>query len=255
MQLDDLKIIVTGAAAGMGAHFAMRLAEAGAQVAAGDVNTDGLASLASATAELPGAVHTRRLDVADGDSIAGFVDWAFEQMGGLNGLVNNAGIIRDGLLVKKQRDTGEIVSMSREAWQQVIDINLTGATMMVRDAVAKMAASDQSPGVVINMSSIARHGNRGQSNYVAAKAALAANTVTWAREFSRFGVRVGAVAPGMIETPMTQGMNQKARDALVARIPAGRIGVPEDIWRAVKFIIECDYFTGETIDVHGGLAM
>jgi hypothetical protein len=103
------------------------------------------------------------------------------------------------------------------------------------------------------MSSIARHGNRGQSNYVSAKAALAANTVTWAREFAAFGIRVGAVAPGMIETPMTQGMNQKARDALVANIPVGRIGLPEDIWLAVKFVLECDYFNGRCIDVDGGL--
>ena len=88
-----------------------------------------------------------------------------------------------------------------------------------------------------------------------AKAALAANTNTWSREFARFGIRVGAIAPGMIETPMTQGMNQKARDALVARIPVGRIGAPEDIWVAVKFVIECDYFNGKVIDVDGGLAM
>jgi 3-oxoacyl-[acyl-carrier protein] reductase len=109
--------------------------------------------------------------------------------------------------------------------------------------------------VVVNMSSVARYGNRGQSNYSAAKAALAANTVTWAREFASFGVRVGAVAPGMIETPMTQGMNQKARDALVAAIPVGRIGVPDDIWLAVRFILECDYFNGRCIDVDGGLSM
>lgn len=255
MKLSDLKIIVTGAAAGMGAHFSKRLAEAGAQVAAGDVNAEGLEALAKETEGLDGAVHTRALDVSDDASVAGFVDWAAETMGGLNGLINNAGIIRDGLLVKKKRDSGEILTMSRETWQQVIDVNLTGATMMVRDTVAKMAALDCKPGVIVNMSSVSRHGNRGQSNYVAAKAALAANTVTWAREFSKFGVRVGAIAPGMIETPMTQGMNQKARDALVARIPVGRIGVPEDIWHAVKFIIECDYLTGETIDVHGGLAM
>jgi 3-oxoacyl-[acyl-carrier protein] reductase len=118
-----------------------------------------------------------------------------------------------------------------------------------------MAATDQRPGVIVNMSSIARHGNRGQSNYVSAKAALAANTVTWSREFAPFGIRVGAVAPGMIETPMTQGMNQKARDALVANIPVGRIGLPEDIWLAVKFVLECEYYNGGTIDVDGGLKM
>jgi 3-oxoacyl-[acyl-carrier protein] reductase len=255
MQLSSLKVIVTGGAQGMGAHFARRLAEAGAQVAAGDVKEDGLAALAESTRGLPGKVHTRKLDVASEAEIGGFVDWAAEAMGGLNGLINNAGILRDGLLVKKDRTTGQVTKLTREQWDAVIGVNLTGATFMVRDTVAKMVAADQRPGVVVNLSSIARHGNRGQSNYVSAKAALAANTVTWSREFASFGIRVGAVAPGMIETPMTQGMNQKARDALVANIPVGRIGAPEDIWLAVKFVIECDYFSGGTIDVDGGLAM
>jgi len=255
MQLSSLKIIITGGAQGMGAHFARRLAEAGAQVAAGDVKEDGLAQLVESTAGLPGKVHVRKLDVSSEDEVGAFVDWAADAMGGLNGLINNAGILRDGLLVKKDRTTGQVSKLTREQWDAVIAVNLTGATLMVRDAVAKMVATEQRPGVIVNMSSIARHGNRGQSNYVSAKAALAANTVTWAREFAPFGVRVGAVAPGMIETPMTQGMNQKARDALVASIPVGRIGVPEDIWLAVKFVLECDYFNGDTIDVHGGMAM
>jgi 3-oxoacyl-[acyl-carrier protein] reductase len=255
MQLSQLKIIVTGAAQGMGAHFARRLAEAGAQVAAGDVKDDGLAALAEATRGLPGRVHVRKLDVANEADVGGFVDWAYGAMSGLNGVISNAGILRDGLLVKKDKTTGAITKLSKEQWDAVIAVNLTGATFIVRDAVAKMAATDQRPGVVVNMSSVARHGNRGQSNYTAAKAALAANTVTWSREFAAFGVRVGAVAPGMIETPMTQGMNQKARDALVANIPVGRIGVPEDIWLAVKFVLECDYFNGRTIDVDGGLSM
>jgi 3-oxoacyl-[acyl-carrier protein] reductase len=175
-------------------------------------------------------------------------------MGGLTGLVNNAGILRDGLLVKRDRTTGNITKLSRADWQAVIDVNLTGATLMVRDVVAKMVEGGQK-GVIVNISSIARHGNRGQSNYSAAKAALATNTKTWAHEFAPFGIRVGAVAPGMVDTPMTQGMNQKARDALVAAIPVGRVGVPEDIWLAVRFVIECDYFNGRTIDVDGGLSM
>jgi 3-oxoacyl-[acyl-carrier protein] reductase len=255
MKLSDSKIIVTGGAAGMGAHFSKRLAEAGAQVAVGDVNEAGLAELAEACKGLPGAIHTRKLDVSDDAQIASFVDWAYDAMGGLNGLVNNAGILRDRLLVKKDRNTGQIAKMSREDWQIVLDVNLTGATFMVRDVVAKMLAHEQRPGVIVNISSIARHGNRGQSNYVSAKASLAANTLTWAREFASYGIRVGAVAPGMIETPMTMGMNQKARDALVSSIPVGRIGEPEDIWLAVKFIIECDYFNARTIDVDGGLSM
>jgi len=255
MQLSSLKIIVTGAAQGMGAHFARRLAEAGATVAAADVKEDGLAALAESTQGLPGKVHTRKLDVASEAEVGAFVDWAHGAMGGLNGLINNAGILRDGLLVKKDRTSGEVTKLSKEQWDAVIAVNLTGATFMVRDTVAKMVSTEQGPGVVVNMASIARHGNRGQSNYVSAKAALAANTVTWSREFAPFKVRVGAVAPGMIETPMTQGMNQKARDALVANIPVGRIGLPEDIWVAVKFVLECDYFNGRTIDVDGGLAM
>lgn len=248
MKLSDLKIIVTGGAQGMGAYFATKLLEAGAKVAAGDVNEEGLA-------KLPEGIFRRKLDVSNEAECEAFVAWAHESMGGLNGLVNNAGILRDGLLVKKDKATGQVVKLTAAQWNAVIGVNLTGATFMVREVVAKMVATETKPGVVVNMSSVARHGNRGQSNYVAAKASLAANTVTWAREFAPFGVRVGAIAPGMIETPMTQGMNQKARDALVASVPVGRIGVPEDIWLAVKFVLECDYFNGRTIDVDGGLVM
>jgi len=248
MQLKDMKVIVTGGAQGMGAHFATRLMEAGAQVAVGDVNEERLAAL-------PSAIHRRRLDVSKEEECVAFVQWAHEAMGGLNGLINNAGILRDSLLVKKDRTTGEVKKLSTADWNAVVAVNLTGATFMVREVVAKMVQTDQRPGVIVNMSSIARHGNRGQSNYVSAKAALAANTFTWAREFAPFGIRVGAVAPGMVETPMTQGMNQKARDALVANIPVGRIGLPEDLWLAVKFVLECEYFNGRTIDVDGGLTM
>ena len=176
-------------------------------------------------------------------------------MGGLNGLVNNAGIIRDGLLVKKDRKTGEVKRMPTADWDAVIGVNLTGAALMVRETVAQMLEAEERPGVIVNISSVSRHGNRGQSNYVAAKAALAANTVTWAREFARYGIRATAVAPGMIETPMTKGMHQKARDALVAAIPVGRIGEPEDIWQAVRFAVECEYFNGRCLDVDGGLVM
>ncbi len=248
MELSKLKIIVTGAGGGMGAHFATRLHEAGAKVAVGDVNEAGLE-------KLPSGIFKRKLDVSSEDDIAAFTQWAHEQMGGLNGLINNAGILRDGLLVKKDKATGEIKKLSKADWDAVIGVNLTGATFMVRELVAKMLETGEKPGVIVNISSIARHGNRGQSNYSAAKAALAANTVTWAKEFAPYGVRCTAVAPGMVETPMTQGMNQKARDALVAAIPVGRVGVPEDLWLAVKFCLECDYFNARTIDVDGGLSM
>jgi 3-oxoacyl-[acyl-carrier protein] reductase len=254
MKLQDLKIIVSGAASGMGRHFSLRLVEAGAQVAAGDVNEGGLAETA-AMAKGPGKIHTRRLDVASEADVGQFVDWAHGAMGGLNALINNAGILRDGLLVKKDKETGQVKKLTKEQWDAVIGVNLTGATLLARDCVAKMVTTDTRPGVVVNMSSVARHGNRGQSNYSAAKAALAANTKTWSLEWAPFGIRCGAIAPGMVETPMTQGMNQKARDALVAAIPVGRIGTPEDLWVAVRFVLECDYFDGRTIDVDGGLGL
>jgi 3-oxoacyl-[acyl-carrier protein] reductase len=247
MNLNDLKIIVTGGASGMGAHFAHRLHEAGAKVAVGDVNE-------ALLAELPAGIARRKLDVSNEEDIASFVPWAAKEMGGLNALVNNAGILRDGLLVKKDRETGAVKKFSSADWNAVLGVNLTGATFMVRDVVAHMVETNTRPGVIVNMSSISRHGNRGQSNYVAAKAALAANTLTWAREFASYGIRVTGIAPGMVETPMTKGMNQKARDAVVAAIPVGRIGIPEDLWIAVKFALECDYFNSRTIDVDGGLS-
>ncbi|MBK8999496.1 MAG: SDR family oxidoreductase [Myxococcales bacterium] len=248
MKLDSLKIIVTGAGRGMGAHFAKQLAAAGAKVAAGDVDEAGLA-------ELPAGIARRRLDVSNEEDCVAFTRWAASELGGLNALVNNAGIIRDGLLVKRDRETGKVTTLSTDDWQRVLAVNLTGATFMVRELAKTMVEAGTRPGVVVNISSVSRHGNRGQSNYVAAKAALAANTVTWAREFASYGIRVGCIAPGMVETPMTQGMNQKARDALVAAIPVGRIGVPEDLWLAVRFVLECDYFNGRCVDVDGGLVM
>lgn len=247
MKLDQLKIIVTGGASGMGACFAKHLHAAGARVAVGDIN-EGL------LAELPQGIARRKLDVSKEDDVVSFVGWADEILGGVNALVNNAGIIRDGLLVKKDKETGAVKRFSTDEWNAVIGVNLTGATFMVREVVARMVEKGTQPGVIVNMSSISRHGNRGQSNYVAAKAALAANTLTWAREFAQFGIRVTAIAPGMVETPMTRGMHQKARDAVVAQIPVGRIGTPDDLWVAVRFALECDYFNARTIDVDGGLS-
>ena len=140
MKLEDLKIIVTGAARGMGAHFACRLQELGAQVAAGDVDEAGLA-------ELPPGIHRRRLDVANDQDVAGFVAWAAESMGGLNGLINNAGIIRDALLVRKNRDTGAVERLSRKDWDSVLAVNLTGATMMAQEVLAHMLERDVTGGV------------------------------------------------------------------------------------------------------------
>ena len=247
MNLKDLKVIVTGGASGMGACFVRRLHEAGARVAVGDVNE-------ALMTELPAGIARRKLDVSREDDVVDFVAWAGKELGGLNALVNNAGILRDGLLVKQDRETKAIKKLTLDEWNAVIGVNLTGATLMVREVAAYMIQSGTRPGVIVNMSSISRHGNRGQSNYVAAKAALAANCVTWALELAPHAIRVCGIAPGMIETPMTRGMNQKAREAVVAKIPVGRIGSPDDIYAAVRFAFECDYFNARTIDVDGGLS-
>lgn len=260
MKLEDLKIVVSGAASGMGRHFAVRLAEAGAKVAVGDVNEAGLAETSALAAKAKGKIVARRLDVSSESDVAAFVDWAHDALGGLNALINNAGVLRDGLLVKRDRATGQIQKLGKEPWDAVLGVNLTGAMLLARDTVARIVGDPAGPaepgtsrGVVVNISSISRHGMRGQSNYSAAKAALAAITRTWALEWGPFGIRCGAVAPGMVETPMTRAMNAKAREALVAAIPIGRIGEPEDLWLAVKFVLECDYFNARTIDVDGGL--
>jgi len=176
-------------------------------------------------------------------------------MGGLDVLVNNAGIFRDGLLVKKDRETGEIKKMSLRKWQSVIDVDLTGPFLTTREFAAKAIESGSSASVVVNISSIARHGNRGQSNYSAAKAGLIADTRVWAIELARHGIRTGAVAPGFVDTPILEGMPPEVLNQMLKPVPLRRVAQPQEIYLAVKFIIECDYFTGRCIDVDGGLAL
>jgi 3-oxoacyl-[acyl-carrier protein] reductase len=255
MKLQDLKIVVSGGGSGMGRHFAVRLAEAGARVVVGDVNESGLAETLEMAGSARARISVRRVDVASEAEVAAFVEWADGEMHGVNALVNNAGVLRDGLLVKKDKETGTIQKLAKSDWDTVIGVNLTGAALLAREVVARIARAGTRPGVVVNVSSISRHGIRGQSNYSASKAGLAALTRVWALEWAPFGVRCAAVAPGMVETPMTRSMNQKARDALVAAIPVGRIAEPEDLWLAVRFALECDYFNGRVVDVDGGLGV
>jgi 3-oxoacyl-[acyl-carrier protein] reductase len=251
MELTDLKIIVTGAASGMGRYFTEQLVKAGARVYAADVNEEALAALAS---EVEG-VATGRCDVANESDVAAMIDDAWEQLGGLNGLVNNAGIFRDGLLVKEDKDSGAVKKMSLAQWQKVIDIDLTGPFLCTRDFAAKLIETRTKPGVIVNMSSVARHGNRGQSNYSAAKAGLVADTKVWSQELARYGIRVGAIAPGFIDTPILQGMRPEVLEGLVKTVPMRRVGAPYEIWLGVKFIVECDYFTGRCLDIDGGLVL
>ncbi len=250
MKLNELHIIVTGAASGLGKCFALELASAGANVMACDVNEEGLAELAN---EAKGNLETATTNVADEDDVIALVEATVDAFGSVNGLVNNAGIFRDALLVSKDRESGEVRKMSLRHWQQVIDVDLTGPFLCTREVAARMIEDDVKPGVIVNISSVSRHGNRGQSNYSAAKAGLVADTKLWAEELSRYGIRVGAIAPGFVQTPILEAMKPQMLESLLKGVPLRRAGKPEEIWQAVKFVIECDYFTGRCIDVDGGI--
>lgn len=252
MRLDELKIIVTGAASGMGKHFALRLAEGGAKVVASDVNQAALEALVQESSDLAGEIFAVACDVSKEDQVVAMVGKAFDVMGGLNGLVNNAGIFRDSMLVKKGKD-GSIRKMSMEDWNAVIGVDLTGPFLCTREFAAKLLETDSKPGVVVNISSVSRHGNMGQSNYSAAKAGLVADTRLWAGELARHGIRVGAIAPGFIDTPILQGMRPEVLDKVLQGVPLRRAGQCEEIFMGVKFIVECDYFTGRCLDIDGGL--
>ena len=183
MELSNAKAIITGAGSGMGRTFAVQLAAGGAQVVAADINPEGLIETAAAAETLPGSITTVTANVTDEDSVRSLITAASEAMGGVNVLINNAGIFRDGLLVNVDRETGKVKrSMSLNQWQQVIDVDLTGPFLCTREFVTECIDSETRDAVVVNISSVSRHGNRGQSNYSAAKAGLVADTKLWALE-------------------------------------------------------------------------
>jgi 3-oxoacyl-[acyl-carrier protein] reductase len=253
MNLTDAKILVTGGGSGMGRAFTLSLARDGADVAFCDLNTEAIAAVEAEGADLPGKVVGFEANVANEDDVVKLIADAAEALGGLNGLVNNAGIFRDGLLVSKDRRTGAIKKMSLKNWQSVIDVDLTGPFLCTREFVARCVETDTKPAVVISISSISRHGNRGQTNYSAAKAGLIADTKLWALELSRYGIRFGAIAPGFVDTPILQGMRPEVLEQVLKGVPLGRAGTTGEIYAGVKFIVECDYFTGRCLDIDGGL--
>ncbi len=248
MQLTDMRALVTGAARGLGQHFVTELARRGARVVAGDIDGAGLRRLRE---HVPGVTPVIA-DVAVEASVRALVDTAHRTLGGIDLLINNAGILRDGLLAT--RDADGVRKLPLDLWQRVIDVNLTGAFLVAREVTARMIA-DERPGIIINISSLARSGNPGQSSYAAAKAGLDACTRTWALELAPHGIRVGGVAPGVIDTPIVHDISDAAMRDLVAAIPLGRIGAPREVWQAVELIIACDFFTGRTIELDGGARM
>ena len=255
MQLTTAKALVTGGGSGMGRNFVLNFAKAGADVAFCDVNEDAIAETEALAADCAGTVRGFVANVADEEAVEGLIKDAAAALGGLNVLVNNAGIFRDGLLVKKDRETGAIKKMSLKNWNMVLAVDLTGPFLCTREFAAHCIENNEDAGVVVNISSIARHGNVGQSNYSAAKAGLIADTKLWAVELARHKIRTGAVAPGFIDTPILQGMRPEVLEKMLRNVPLRRAGQADEIFAAVRFIVECEYFTGRCIDVDGGLTL
>ena len=246
-------IAITGAGGGLGAAMARRLAAEGARLALLDFRYELLEELAS---EL-GLDEKHLLLLPCDVSKEADVDDAFariaEHFGRLDVLVNNAGITRDALTLKF-RD-GELVSrMSLENWQAVMNVNLTGVFLCGRAAAEQMIRAGNG-GLIINISSISRAGNMGQVNYSATKAGVAAMTVTWSKEFARYGIRANTISPGFIGTEMVRAMKPEALAKLSAMIPSGRIGEPDEIAHAVQFLVENDYVNGRNIEVDGALRL
>jgi 3-oxoacyl-[acyl-carrier protein] reductase len=175
------------------------------------------------------------------------------QLGGVDALVNNAGVTRDALLVKV-RDGKMEKKMSLAAWQAVTDVDLKGVFLCAREAAVRMIERGVG-GAIVNVSSISRAGNAGQTNYAAAKAGVVAMTVTWAKELARHGIRVAALAPGFSDTPMVAAMSERARARVAASNPHGRHARPEEIAHSVRYILENDYFNGRVLEVDGGLRL
>ncbi|SHK58905.1 SDR family oxidoreductase [Halomonas caseinilytica] len=253
MQLDNKVIAITGGAQGLGLAMAERLGRRGAILALldrdGERLDEALGNLEHAGIRAQGF----GVDVAEEGSVREAFSAIESSLGPLDGLVNNAGIVRDGMLVKV-RDGRVETTMSLSQWQSVIDVNLTGVFLCGREAAARMIEAGRA-GVIVNISSISRAGNRGQSNYSAAKAGVAALTVTWAGELARHDIRVGGVAPGFIETEMTASIREDMLERITAGVPLKRLGQPEDIAESVAFIFENDYFTGRILECDGGLRL
>jgi len=251
MNLKDKTIVITGGAQGLGLEMARMCAVEGAQLALIDMNNEQLAAAATELAVLT-KVHTYVANVADEAQVEATFAQIDRDFTGIDGLINNAGILRDGLLLKVK--DGELVAkMPLQQFQSVIDVNLTGVFLCGREAAALMVKQGRK-GVIINMSSVARAGNMGQTNYAASKAGVVAMTVTWARELGRYGIRVGAIAPGVIRTAMTDAMKPEARERLEKMKPVGRLGEAAEIAHTAKYIFENDFFTGRVVEIDGGIA-
>jgi 3-oxoacyl-[acyl-carrier protein] reductase len=242
---DNEKIaIVTGGARGIGKAIVEQLLALGMTVVAVDMRQDLLQDLPDLLNNPGDKLHTRTLDVTDSDGFTKLIDEIVEKFGHIDVLVNNAGITRDGLLLR----------MSDDDWNLVLKVNLTSAFFGTRAAAKYMIRQKQ--GSIINMASYSGiEGNRGQANYASSKAGMIGLTKTTAKELASKNVRCNAVAPGFIKTDMTDALPKQAIDMALAQIPLNRLGYPDDIAKAVAFLASenSSYITGQVLSVDGGM--
>lgn len=245
--MSDRKVaIVTGGGQGIGRAITLDFAEAGIDVVVADINLEMAETAAAEAAAAGSAPLAFELNVADARNVEALVEKVTEKYGRIDYLINNAGITRDALMMR----------MGDDAWQAVIDVNLTG-TYLCSKAVIRVMMK-QRDGRIVNISSVVgAMGNAGQTNYAASKAGVVGFTKSLAREVAARGITVNAVAPGFIQTAMTDALPDKAREELVNLIPSGRLGTPEDVAAAVRFLISEDasYITGQVVHVNGGMYM
>src|ERR1039457_2578158 len=253
MDIRNKTVVVTGAGRGIGRAIALQLASHGAEVALFDLNTADLEETGRLCAAESVQARGYRVNVADEGEVSAAMTRVVADFGRLDGLVNNAGIVRDGLLVKV-KDGAVVGRMTMDQWNAVISVNLSGVFLCGREAAAHMIKFGNG-GVIVNISSISRTGNAGQTNYSAAKAGVESMAVVWARELARYAIRVAAVAPGFVRTDILAAMRPEVLEKLTAPVPLKRLGKPEEIAHAVQFIFENDFFTGRCLEVDGGLRL
>jgi 3-oxoacyl-[acyl-carrier protein] reductase len=242
--LKDKVAVVTGASQGIGRETSLALSQAGAKVAVAARNEEKLAALVSEIVAAGGTALAVKMDVADAEQVKGGFKQVVEKFGRLDILVNNAAIARDGLAMR----------MKVEDWEAVLRTNLTGAHLCIQQALPTMMRARA--GRIINIASVvAQMGNAGQANYVAAKAGLIGLTKAIAIEMASRNITVNAVAPGFIETPMTDVLADKVKEELKTRIPLGRMGSTRDVTAAIVFLAsdEAGYITGHVLNVNGGM--
>jgi 3-oxoacyl-[acyl-carrier protein] reductase len=253
MELKGKTIVITGAARGLGAAMARRLATHQPTLALVDLAADSLGDVTAACTAAGAKVKGYGANVAKEADVVNLFDAIVKDCGSVDALVNNAGITRDALLVKFA-DGKLAAKMSIEQWQSVMDVNLTGVFLCGREAAQRMVEGGRK-GCIVNISSISRAGNMGQTNYTAAKAGVAAMAVTWAKELARYGIRAAAVAPGFINTEMVAAMKPEAREKLISGIPLKRMGEPDEIAHTVEFILQNDYVSGRVFEIDGALRL